>query len=142
MTSVGIKELLNSSTPAVKLVSRTKGGKDAISISVMCYDENKIYRITLSNMLYQKLGSPEELQFAFNKKHGKVLLASKLQNCKDFFYVKGVGGKYPRPIISSRDLVNGFVSNFELDFSQKHNQTFDDIAIDADGGIPVAIVSI
>ena len=139
---ISIKELLTSATPAVKRVSREKLGRDAVSVSVMCYEENKIFRITLSNMLFQKLGNPEELQFAFNQKHKKVLLAKRLLGCRDVFYVKGVKGVSPRPIISSRDLVDGFKSNFGLDFSQRHNQTFGDVAIADDCGVPVAIVNI
>jgi len=58
------------------------------------------------------------------------------------FRVGAMDGKYPRSMISSGSLINGFISNFNLDFSQKHNQTFSGIDFDVAEGTPIAIISI
>jgi len=136
-----MRELFNELTPAVNR-GQNRGGKDAISISVMCYDNKKIYRITLSNMLYEKLGKPEKLKFGFIKSRGQVFIAKELPNCVDTFNVKGRDRKYAQPMISSSSLIEDFISNFGLDFSQKHNQRFDKIEMEAHNGIPLAIVTV
>ncbi|MCL2675797.1 MAG: hypothetical protein FWE84_04330 [Firmicutes bacterium] len=137
---MNIKDILKGATSAENNGQRRS--RDEIRITLMCNTDKKMYRTMLSNALYEKLGKPTEVQFAFRKDLGKAILASKLQNCKDSFKVANVDGKYPHPTVNSNSLINGFISNFGLNFSQKHSHTFNDIAFDAADGVPVAIINI
>ena len=138
---MNIQELLKGAEPAEN-TGKTKSSRDAISISLMCYDNKKINRITFSNALYEKLGRSKEVQFAFRSDLGKVLLATRLPDCRDTFRVVGANWKHPRPIINSGSLIKGFISKFGLDFSTRHNQLFSDITFDALNGAPVAVINI
>lgn len=96
-------------------------------------------RISISNVVYQKLGQPQSIQVAFS--NDSILLSSKLskKNNAGFFILKPQGKSY---MCYCADLVREITKRFGLDFSSRVSMTFYSVKYETINNIPAAVIKI
>lgn len=117
--------------------TRKAGGKGFGALSVV--NNRNGMRVTIAAEVYDKIGSPEKLQFAFSD--NEVAVFSSLPDNLNYFQPRGKGtGK--KALIYSAPLVREITEKYGLDFKGISMKTFYDVRYEINEDVTIAIIKI
>ena len=107
----------------MKSAGNARGGNGVLGISVVNTSANG-KRVKLTQALYERLGSPETLQFVPDDEH--LIIGSKIPYCTQEVKFSAGRGK---TIIYSSGFVLFLAKRFKLDFSDRSSMSFQEVEI-------------
>lgn len=133
MNTKSVNSIIENGTSLNNISS--KGGSAKVSLSIVNSDNNG-KRISFTSTLLEKLDNPSALQFVLSKEDGCVVIGEELRpdERKIVFSKKGSNVLYCGGIIKE------ITETFNLDYSDKTSQSFDNIEFDEYMDKPIAII--